>query len=142
MGTKTATDLNITTKFLVNLVFSKSALPMLIQSGLVNAYLDDYGYKCKYQNCLFFLFNTKNKYYDGLERKIASFASFLDWYDVDNSGLRMLVFKIGHAYQLDLHNLKHMKNFWYSEEFKRATKLEDNVQVNLDYSKEIYRYKL
>lgn len=142
MGTKTATDFNITTKFLVNLVFNKSALPMLVESGLVNVYLDDYGYRCKYQNCLFFLFNTNNRYYYSLEKKITEFKAFLDWYDVDNSGLRMLVFKIGHAYQLDLRNLKQMRNLCFSEEFKRATRLEDNVTINLDYSKEIYRYKL
>ena len=142
MDSKAQITINITTRFLINLVFSKTSLPMLMESGLVNAYLDDYGYKCKYQNCLFFLFNTSSKYYSALENKIASFESFLDWYDIPETTLRMLVFKIGHTYRIDLNNLKHMNNFEFSEEFKRATRLEDNVKIKLDYSKEIYRYQL
>lgn len=142
MKTKPWATLNITTKFLVNLVFSKASLPMLMESGFVNAYLDDYGYKCKYQNCLFFLFNTDNRYYNALEKKIICFESFLDWYDIPETSLRMIVFKIGPVYQKDVENLKHMETSRFSEEFKKATRLEEGIRIELDYNKEIYRYQL
>ena len=143
MATKLNTDrFNLSTKFLVTLVFKDNLIGTLAECGLVNVYLDDYGHKCRYKNCLLFLFNTNNRYYTDLEKNITNFKAFCDWYDVDDSGLRMLVFKIGQPYRFDLYNLKHMNYTWFSPEFKRVTKLHDHLDIQLDYQKEIYRYNL
>lgn len=141
MGTNTEVkELNLTGKLLCGFVFSKDSLGALMSAGLINIYLDDYGYTSKHTDCMFFLFNSNNKYYDSLEKKITSFVSFHDWYEV-GEGRRMLVFKIGDAYKKDFKNFKqnNFKDFSLS-----ALKVLPIVNFNfeLDYSKEIYRYHL
>lgn len=52
-------NLNNTTKFLSPMIFTArgdESLRVLVNFGLVNVYIDDYGYKSKYQYCLFYLF--------------------------------------------------------------------------------------
>lgn len=132
---------NLSTKFFLSLVFKRDSFPMLLASGLVNAYIDDYGYRCRYHNCLLVLFNTNAKYYPILEEKLSGFQAFHDWYDV-NEHLRMLVFKIGIVYKKDFYNVKHMVDTNYSEEFKKVTNLQENLIMDIDHSKEIYRYNL
>lgn len=133
---------NMASKIFTGLVFSKGSLPMLVESGLINVYLDDYGHKCRYQNCILFLFNTSARFYPTLEQKVADFESFYDWYDVGVDKQRMLVFKIGKIYKEDFYNLKHMIPAKYSDEFKKVTNLHSDLILRIDHSKEIYRYNL
>lgn len=133
---------NTTSKLFTGLIFNKGSLPMLVESGLINVYLDDYGHRCKYQNCVLFLFDTSYRFYSVLEEKVASFQSFYDWYDVGVENQRMLVFKVGKAYQEDFYKLKHMIPGNYSEEFKKVTNLQSDLIIRIDHSKEIYRYNL
>jgi len=135
------TKFNISTHFLIPLIFQSNSMPILLSAGLVNAYIGDYGYRCKYNNCVLLLFNIQNRYYPALEERMAGFQAFHDWYDV-NGHLRMFVFKIGVAYKKDFNNLIHDVNTKYSEEFKKVTKLQDNFKIPMDFSKEIYRYNL
>ena len=135
-------NLNVSTKCLVNLVFSPNSLSMLLESGLINVYIDDYGHKCRYKDCLLFLFDTDSRYYNSLERKITAFQSFCDWYDVSPSR-RMLVFKIGSAYKNDLDNFKHMGTMEFSEGFQKVTGLENSASIiDLELKREIYRNPL
>jgi hypothetical protein len=136
------TRLNVTTKLFTGLIFNSSSLPMLVESGLINVYIDDYGHRCKYQNCILFLFNTSYRFYPTLEEKVTSFNSFYDWYDVGVDKQRMLVFKVGAVYQNDFYKLKHMIPGKYSDEFKKVTNLHSDLIMGLDYSREIYRYNL
>lgn len=136
------TRLNMTSKLFTGLIFNSSSLPMLVDSGLINVYIDDYGHKCRYQNCILFLFDTSFRFYSALEEKVASFQSFYDWYDVGAQKQRMLVFKVGPTYQNDFYKLKHMIPGKYSDEFKKVTNLHSDLIINMDLSKEIYRYNL
>lgn len=136
------TRLNMTSKLFTGLIFNSSSLPMLVDSGLINVYIDDYGHKCRYQNCILFLFDTSFRFYSALEEKVASFQSFYDWYDVGTQKQRMLVFKVGPTYQNDFYKLKHMIPGKYSDEFKKVTNLHSDLIINMDLSKEIYRYNL
>lgn len=133
---------NWTSKLFTGLIFNKGSLPMLVDSGLINVYIDDYGHRCKYQNCILFLFDTSFRFYPTLEEKISSFQAFYDWYDVGIKDRRMLVFKVGKAYQKDFYKLKHMIPGKYSDEFKKVTNLQSDLIMRIDYSKEIYRYNL
>lgn len=133
-------DLNLTAKLLCGFVFSSNSLGPLVSAGLINIYIDDYGQSGKYKDCMFFLFNSKNKYYDSLERKITDFKSFQDFYDIEENR-RMLVFKIGQAYIQDYQQFK-QNNF---DDFSTAALSVlpiVNFNFELDYSKEIYRYHL
>lgn len=134
---------NLSSKILCGLIF-QSGLPTLVEFGLKNIYLDDYGYKCKYDNCVFFLFNVTYKMYNIFEKKIAQFESFYDWYDVDETK-RMIVFKIGTVYLKDFQNFKNQSNTEFSNDFMAVVpKIGEHLLKNykLDYSKEIYRYNL
>lgn len=133
---------NMASKLFTGLIFSRGALPMLVEAGLINAYIDDYGHKCRYQNCVLFLFNTSARLYTALEEKIVCFQSFYDWYDVGVDKQRMLVFKVGDAYQDDFYKLKHMIPTKYSDEFKKVTNLHTDLIMRIDHSREIYRYNL
>ena len=132
----------MTSKLFTGLIFNSSSLPMLVDSGLINVYIDDYGHNCRYQNCILFLFDTSFRFYSSLEEKVASFQSFYDWYDVGAQKQRMLVFKVGPTYQNDFYKLKHMIPGKYSDEFKKVTNLHSDLIINMDLSKEIYRYNL
>ena len=134
---------NLTSKLLTGLVFSRNSLPTLAEFGLKNVYLDDYGYKCKYENCLFFLFNITNKHYDIFENKIAQFESFYDWYDIDEYK-RMLVYKIGDVYWDDLNKYRQSISTGFSADFIAAVTIKSAIMLDglkLDYSKEIFRYE-
>jgi hypothetical protein len=133
-------EFNLTTKLLNTFIFKPESLSFLAHGGLVNSYLDDYGYRCKHEDCLFFLFNTKSKYYTQLEKVITNFKSFTDWYEL-NENQRMLVFKVGLAYKNDLRNFKaNIFNDFSSDALCILPIV--NFNFTLDYSKEIYRYNL
>jgi hypothetical protein len=133
-------ELNLTTKLLTTFIFKPESLAFLVNGGLVNTYLDDYGYRSKHQHSLFFLFNTNNKYYRELEKNITEFKSFSDWYDVDDK-LRMLVFKVGPVYRNDLKNFKANIFDDFSSDALIVLPI-TSFNFTIDYSKEIYRYNL
>jgi hypothetical protein len=133
-------DLNLTSKLLCPFIFKKESFPFLINGGLINVYLDDYGCKSKYSNCLFFLFNTSNKYYLELERNITDFKSFFDWYDVKEN-FRMLLFKVGPAYQKDLQNFRYNILDDFSSDALIVFPI-TSFNFTVDYTQEIYRYHL
>lgn len=140
MNAKEIAGLNLTTKLITSFIFMPDSFSLLLGSGLVNAYLDDYGYRCKYKDCLYFLFNTQSKLYPDLEKKITSFKSFHDWYDVDDK-FRMLVFKVGPNYKQDFKNFKSNKFDDFSTAALSVLPIR-SFNFELDYSKEIYRYNL
>jgi len=135
---------NLTSRLLTGLIFNKNSLPTLTEFGLKNVYIDDHGYKCKYDNCLFFLFNKTKSFYDSFENKIANFSSFYDWYDVDETK-RMLIYKVGEVYLKDFKKYKLNAHEGYSIEFIEAVTPSSSLLLKdfkLDYSKEIFRYHL
>lgn len=139
MNTKKVLSLNLTTRILFGFIFDKNSLSTLISAGLINVYLDDHGAKTKYKNCLFFLFNTNNKYYNDLEKQVTSFKSFLDWYDI-NDNTRMLVYKVG-SYKNDLDRFKSGILTGFSPTAEAVMPV-TTINAELDYEKEIYRYSL
>lgn len=139
MDTKKVLSLNLTTRILFGFIFDKNSLSALVSAGLINVYLDDYGTKNKYKNCLFFLFNVNNKYYNDLEKQIIGFKSFLDWYDI-NENTRMLVYKVGN-YKQDLEKFKSGEINGFSP-MAEAVMPVTTINAELNYEKEIYRYNL
>ena len=89
---------------------------------------------------MLFLFNTNNKYYADMEKKIVNFKAFHDWYDVDDQ-LRMLVFKVSRNYSNDLENFKNSKFDEFSDTALSVLPIR-SFNFELDYSREIYRYEL
>lgn len=144
----TYTDLNLTTKFLTPIVFSgdqSSVLSTLLNFGLINGYVDDYGSNKKHNSCLFFLFNPVNEsIFTQLENKIISFDSFYDYYEVDKSvNLKMFVFKPNPTYRQDLFYFRQNRFNDMSEEYKKL--LNKNIkfdQILVDLKKEIFRFNL
>jgi hypothetical protein len=133
-------NLNLTSRTVINFIFKPESLPFLIRGGLINVYLDDYGYHAKHNHCLFFLFNLKNKDYLELEDTVTDFKSFFDWYDVGEDK-RMLVYKVGVLYRKDLQKFKcNMLENLSRETTSLIPSL--NKNLNLNYSEEIYRYNL
>jgi hypothetical protein len=133
------TELTTTAKILSPVVFKKQSFPMLRNYGLVNVYIDDYGHKHKYENCLFYLFkpNLSANFLE-FERKLANFVSFYDWYEVDD--LKMYVFSINPLYGIDIVRFKQNQFTDFSEEFKEVIKDVNFSDVYFDLSKEIYRF--
>ena len=133
-----------TARFLTCMIFNKDALATLRTYGLVNVYLDDYGYSKKYKDCLFFLFHLKdNKDFDEFQFKLADFTSFYDFYDVvtpDNI-MRMYVFKVHDVYRRDLFSFKHSRLDELSKTFLNIADPEaDFSKVQVDVTQEIYRF--
>lgn len=138
-------QLTHTGKFLSSMIFNKNALPILHNYGLMNVYMDDYGASKRYENCLFFLFNSKNiQNYTEFEYSIAEFKSFYDYYDVkypkELGELRMYVFKVHNVYKQDLFSFKHERFEELSNNYFKIAPDEDIVSVSLNYDREIYRF--
>jgi len=135
---------NNTTKFLSPLIFTSgaNASRLLANFGLVNVYLDDYGYKSKYNSCLFFLFKPTDKdAFEMFENKITNFDSFYDYYDVDD--MRMYVFKPSSIYHRDIELFKQGRFEEMSKDYKSL--LHQHINFNdvvVDIPKEIFRFEL
>jgi hypothetical protein len=140
MEAKDIARLNLTTKLLSNFIFATDSFGLLLSSGLVNAYLDDYGSRHRYIKCILFLFDTKHKYYPDIEKRISNFKAFHDWYDVDET-YRMMVFKVGYHYVRDLKNFKINKFDDFSTAALSVLPIR-SFNFELNYSQEIYRYEL
>lgn len=143
MGTTYDIDTNNSTKFLSQIIFTSGAhASRLLQNfGLINVYVDDYGYKSKYKNCLFFLFKeTESSAFDAFETKITSFDSFYDYYDIEDK--RMFVFKPSPIYHRDIEMFKQGRFKDMSSDYKLL--LHPNIKfddVVIDITKEIYRFE-
>lgn len=137
-------NLNNTTRFLSPLIFtarSDESLRVLVNFGLVNVYIDDYGYKSKYLYCLFYLFKpTDLNAFEEFQKKITSFDTFYDYYEVD--GKMMFVFRPNSIYRRDIEMFKQNKFHDMSEDYKilfhRNTKFNE---IDMDITKEIYRFE-
>ena len=135
---------NNTTKFMSPLIFTSGAQAarLLYNFGLVNVYLDDYGYKSKFTNCLFFLFKPSDKdAFEMFEDKITGFDSFYDYYDVED--MRMFVFKTSSLYHRDIELFKQGRFEEMSKDYKSLLHRDINFKdVVVDIPKEIYRFEL
>ena len=139
-------DLNInnTTRFLSPLIFTArgdESLRVLVNFGLINVYIDDYGYKSKYQYCLFYLFKpTDPSAFEEFQKKITSFDTFYDYYEVDDK--MMFVFRPNSIYRRDIEMFKQNRFHDMSEDYKilfhRNTKFNE---IDMDITKEIYRFE-
>jgi hypothetical protein len=136
-------DTNNTTKFLTPMIFTSGAQAarLLFNFGLVNVYLDDYGFRVKHCNCLFFLFEpVDSAAFKAFEGKITNFDSFFDYYEVDER--IMYVFKPNKVYHKDLEMFKQGRFDEFSEDYKillhKDIKFDDVV---VDITKEIYRFE-
>jgi hypothetical protein len=139
-------DLNInnTTRFLSPLIFTArgdESLRVLINFGLINVYIDDYGYKSKYLYCLFYLFKpTDLSAFEEFQKKITSFDTFYDYYEVDDK--MMFVFRPNSIYRRDIEMFKQNRFHDMSEDYKilfhRNTKFNE---IDMDITKEIYRFE-
>ncbi len=137
------TELNNTTKFLSRLIFTRGeeSIRLLLNFGLINAYVDDYGYKSKYMYCLFFLFKpVHEEAFEEFQKKITSFDSFYDYYEVDDK--IMFVFRPSSMYKRDIDRFKQGRFNDMSEDYKvlfnKHLKFDDVV---VDLTKEIYRFE-
>lgn len=133
-------QLTVSARVLSLTVFKQSSFPMLRNFGLENVYIDDYGYTKKHENCLFYLYSPNRKVdYLSFERSIADFASFYDWYDVDDK--RMYIFKVNPIYLEDYHDIKQNRFNNLSPEFTEINKVKlSDGDIFFDSSKEIFRF--
>ena len=138
------TSLNNSTRFLSPLIFTargEESLRVLLNFGLINVYVDDYGYKSKYLYCLFFLFKPTDKAaFEEFQKKITSFDSFYDYYEVEDK--IMFVFRVNSIYRRDIDLFKQNRFHDMSEDYKilfhRNIKFND---IDMDIRKEIYRFE-
>lgn len=135
-----------TAKYLTPLIFNKEALSSLAAFGLVNVYFDDYGQHNKYNNCLFFLFAVNHDAeYDRLEKTLANFKSFYDYYDVLENGmeLRMFVFRVHDVYLQDLFSFKSERFDELSPRFYSISEAGVGPEdFKFNFQDEIYRFNL
>lgn len=131
---------NEATRILVPIIFSKDNIAILNSFGFKGVYLDDYGYRSKFENCLFFLFNVKVKFFTEFEKKIVSFDSFTDWYDVDDNH-RMYIFRVNSLYHKDIQAFRNNKLNELSENYYLVSHPVSLNGINVDLSKEIYRFE-
>ncbi len=138
------TSLNNSTRFLSPLIFTargEESLRVLLNFGLVNVFIDDYGYKSKYLYCLFFLFNPPDKAaFAEFQKKITNFDSFYDYYEVNN--MMMFVFRPNAVYRKDIDKFKQSSFTNMSDDYKilfhRNIKFHD---ITVELPKEIYRFE-
>lgn len=139
-------DLNLSSVVLTPLVFKGNVLSTLLNYGLINVYLDDYGYKKKHTGCLFFLIkiNTVADFQD-FEDKITSFNSFYDYYDIPEEygrNLRMYVFSVKNEFRYDLIWFQNKDFQSLSKDFKDIVDHRRIYQsTDMDVSREIFRFK-
>lgn len=135
---------NNTTKFLSPMIFTSgaNAARLLANFGLVNVYVDDYGYKSKYNNCLFFLFKpTDKEAFKLFEGKITGFDSFYDYYEIDD--MIMYVFRPSSLYHRDIDLFKQGRFEDMSKDYKSLLHRDINFKdVVVDIPKEIFRFEL
>jgi hypothetical protein len=106
---------NLTTKYLSKFIFTPESLEELYDTGLSKVYVDDYGVKVKYENCLLFLFSPvryqaereRTNNFDALMGKMSDFDSFYDYYEIkDPFESTMVVFNVPSTLTTDLFRFK------------------------------------
>lgn len=139
---------NHATNVLYPLVFQKGSLNTLKNVGLLGVYVDDYGSRKKYVRCIFFHFKVKSEFLNttkqgvkiqGFMESIVDFKSFYDFYETDE-GL-MLIFKYNPMFSRDINFFKEGKFSEFSSVFLTQVNNEHTSDVEMDLSKEIYRFK-
>ena len=139
---------NHATNVLYPLIFQKGSLNTLKSVGLLGVYVDDYGSRKKYRRCIFFHFKMVNEFLDttkqgvkiqGFMESVLEFKSFYDFYETDE-GI-MLVFKYNPMFTRDVKAFKEGKFSKFSNEFLTQVNNEYNSDVEMDLTKEIYRFK-
>lgn len=146
--TKDLSEPNYATNILYGLIFQKGSLPLLKKAGLQAVYLDDYGCKKKYVDCIFFHFRHpleqllyQNKHgivAAGLLNSITDFKSFYDYYEL--GGGMMIIFKYNPTFRQDIVYFKKGNFSQFSDSFKELAYSEELKDTHVDLSKEIYRY--
>jgi hypothetical protein len=148
MGNVVSNMDNYSTNVLYPLVFQKGSLTTLKSVGLLGVYIDDYGSRKKYRSCIFFHFKLKNEFLknskngvsiEGFMESIVEFKSFYDFYETDE-GL-MVVFKYNPMFSRDIQNFREGKFSNFSSMFLHQVNNEYVGDVEMDISKEIYRYE-
>ncbi len=148
MGNAVSDMDNYSTSVLYPLVFQKGSLNTLKGVGLLGVYIDDYGSRKKYRRCIFFHFKLKTDFLknskdgvaiQGFMESIVEFKSFYDFYETDE-GL-MVVFKYNPIFFKDIKAFKEGKFSKFSSMFLHKVNNEYIGDVEMDLSKEIYRYK-
>jgi len=144
--------INHSTNILSGLVFQPGSLTVLKSVGLLGVYLDDHGSRKKYKNCIFFhfkfgitslslqnvgLFPGGIKAY-GVISNVCDFKSFYDFYET-SEGI-MLVFRYNPVFINDIKLFKQGKFSKFSSYFKDAIGSQPLSDVDMDISKEIFRY--
>ena len=139
---------NHATNVLYPLIFQKGSLNTLKSVGLLGVYVDDYGSRKKYRRCIFFHFKLRNEFLSptkqgvkiqGFMESVLEFKSFYDFYETDE-GI-MLVFKYNPMFVKDVKAFKEGKFSKFSNEFLTQVNNEFTSDVEMDLSKEIYRFK-
>lgn len=139
---------NHATNVLYPLIFQKGSLNTLKSVGLLGVYVDDYGSRKKYRRCIFFHFKMVNEFLDttrqgvkiqGFMENILEFKSFYDFYETDE-GI-MLVFKYNPMFVRDIEYFKEGNFSKFSSMFLTQVNNEYNSDVEMDLTKEIYRFK-
>lgn len=132
-------DLTVTAKLLSPMIIHKESFSLLKNYGLENVYVEDYGHRNKYFNCLFFLFNPNPRVdFFKFEKELSGFKSFYDWYEVGDK--KMYVFRVGHVYLRDLAMFKQNRFQDLSPEYHALIPKEQLNHIYFDHSKEIYRF--
>jgi hypothetical protein len=143
---------NYSTSILSALVFQPGSLGVLKSVGLLGVYLDDYGSRKKYTNCLFFHFkfgitsiNLQNTGFFpagiksfGVLSNVTNFKSFYDFYET-SEGI-MLIFRFNPVFINDIKHFKQGEFSKFSPYFKDAVQYFSTQNVQIDISNEIYRY--
>jgi hypothetical protein len=134
---------NLTTNTLYQLIFQKGSLPLLKQAGLIQSYLDDYGSKKKYKDCLFFLFNWNDTFLRNQDsgpvtsqfiRSVTDFKTFYDFYEVDETSL-MLVFRYFPIFREDVLRFKR-------GQLSQMSCIPGLKDSQLNWNEEVFRYDL
>lgn len=139
---------NYATRLLYAMIFKGNEFDILKNNGLVSCYIDDYGAKKKYKNCIFFLFKMKPT--DHIKAKgktleafkflesMTSVFTMVDYYEVDEEQC-MFVFKCPKVFKEDLLKFKEGKLGRLHVDFHRMAYPELLEDQEMNWKQEIYR---
>ena len=138
---------NESTNILYGLIFQQGSIPTLRKAGLLGIYLDDYGARKKYRDCIFFHFKVPEGLLiqtrtgitaANLLNNITEFKSFYDFYETDEG--TMFVFKYNPVFRQDVIHFREGKFSQFSKTFKEIVYSSPVSDREIDLTKEIYRY--
>jgi hypothetical protein len=145
---------NLSSKYLIKLIFTPQSIEELYDTGLTKVFTDDYGYRQKYRDCLLFLFSPE-RYHGERERtenfntmltKMSDFGSFRDYYEVKDPFLStMLVFEVPDQVKRDLELFKNSAYQRLSDvgmDMMGLTSIDTYKIPTFHPEEEVYRYSL